>query len=161
MSLLQESKLFIIFITTLLIDWLFLVSVTFFHDFRDRSKDLEEKLDSWLSDEKDWTRALQRIILGDDFVHRLLPEESKVPGYYLSQDVPTYNKCGKDIRWCTINEIEKNKCKWVATEASVLGISPKISCEQASSTFECFRNIKESKTDIMTIDSNYGYLVRK
>lgn len=82
--------------------------------------------------------------------------------------------CGKNIRWCTLNEMETNKCKWIAAEALALGIEPKISCKQTtkidkslipasreSSTFQCFSNIANSHADVMTIDSNYGSLVRK
>ena len=124
---------------------------------------------NWLapSSNDDWTKALRDIVLGDDLVAKPLPKLIQ-HGVYLSEnktasslDLPEYKKCGKDIKWCTISQSEKNKCQWVANAATIFGIAPKISCEQTSSTFECFKSISDSKTDIMTIDSNYGYVVRK
>lgn len=124
---------------------------------------------NWLASDNsdDWTKALRDIIIRDDLTAK--PLTKLIPhGVYLSEnktasslDLPEYRKCGKEIKWCTINEAEKSKCQWVANAAAIFGIAPKISCELTSSTFECFRSISESKTDIMTIDSNYGYVARK
>ena len=71
------------------------------------------------------------------------------------------NTCVEPIRWCTVNEPENRKCKWMAQEALALGIEPNFSCVITNSTFECLRMIAEEKADIITIDSNYGYLARK
>ncbi|TGZ55687.1 Transferrin [Temnothorax longispinosus] len=58
------------------------------------------------------------------------------------------------------DDLETNKCKWVAKAAKALGVAPSISCMKSNSTFQCFRDIQENRTDIMVIDSNYGYLAR-
>lgn len=76
-------------------------------------------------------------------------------------DVENIKTCGKYIRWCTIGDSETNKCKWVAKAAKALGVAPSISCIMSNSTFQCFHDIKENRTDIIVIDSNYGYLARK
>ncbi|XP_033220066.1 transferrin-like [Belonocnema kinseyi] len=135
----------------------------------DSADELAPKLTKWLvsSNSDDWTKALRDIVIRDDLTAKPLPK--LIPhSVYLSEnrtasslDLPEYKKCGKGIHWCTINEAEKSKCQWVANAAAIFGITPKISCEKTSSYFECFRSISEGKTDIMTIDSHYGYVARK
>jgi hypothetical protein len=72
----------------------------------------------------------------------------------------TNENCGRMIRWCTITDMETNKCKWVARAAMALGVAPKISCLKSESTFQCFRDIAENRADIIAIDSNYGHMAR-
>lgn len=86
-------------------------------------------------------------------------------GTYLSTngriiEIDSIETCGKHIRWCTIGDLETNKCKWVAKAAKALGVAPSISCVNSTSTFQCFREIEENRADIITIDSNYGYIAR-
>lgn len=111
-----------------------------------------------------WSESLKRFIEEDSVITNITKPTSLVT--YLAEgrkeirllDVKT---CGNVIRWCTISILETAKCEWIAKEAIALGIEPKISCWQTNSTFECFRDIADNKADIITIDSNYGYLARK
>lgn len=111
--------------------------------------------------ESDWQIALNKIIQEDSRAIDL-PEMSLAT--YLSKgreiDISNIETCGKTIRWCTIGDLETNKCTWVAKAARNLGVEPSISCIRSNSTFECFRDIAEDRADIITIDSNYGYLAR-
>ncbi|XP_011872938.1 PREDICTED: transferrin-like isoform X2 [Vollenhovia emeryi] len=107
-------------------------------------------------------KALSSVIQVDSQVYDIVEKPSI--SSYLSKgrdiDIGNIQTCGKRIRWCTIGDLETNKCKWVAKAAKTLGVAPSISCLKSTSTFQCLRNIEENHTDIMVIDSNYGYLAR-
>ncbi|KAG5334442.1 TRF protein, partial [Acromyrmex charruanus] len=124
---------------------------------------LKGKLLDWLHNPNylEWKRGLSRIIQEDSRAVDLV--KTTIAEYLKGRDIDVENieTCGKTIRWCTINNLETNKCKWVAKTAKVLGVAPSISCIMSNSTFQCFRDIQESRTDIIVIDSNYGYLARK
>ncbi|XP_012525647.1 transferrin [Monomorium pharaonis] len=129
---------------------------------KDIADTLKPKLLSWLKNpEEDWKKALSAIIQEDSWAFEMNRQSVNT---YLSNgritDLDSIQTCGKHIRWCTIGDLETNKCKWVAKAAKALGVSPSISCIKSTSTFQCFRDIEENQTDIMTIDSNYGYLAR-
>lgn len=76
-------------------------------------------------------------------------------------DLKYTQTCDRTIRWCTIGDLETNKCEWVARATLALGIEPRISCVKTNSVFECLRKISKKEADIITIDSNYGYVARK
>lgn len=71
------------------------------------------------------------------------------------------NDCGENVRWCTVNDDEFTKCNWTSAISLSLGFTPKISCVQTRSPFECFEKIVNRDADIISIDSNYGHLARK
>lgn len=123
---------------------------------------LKEKLLHWLDNPNlEWKKSLSRIIQEDSKGVSLV--KTTIATYLKGRDIDIENieTCGKTINWCTINDLETNKCKWVAKTAKTLGVAPSISCIMSNSTFQCFRDIKENRTDIIVIDSNYGYLARK
>ncbi|XP_043276631.1 transferrin-like [Venturia canescens] len=129
-----------------------------------------EGLKDWLSDASDmrapvdWTTVLKTILTSDSkpgffpsplTLRRYLTEGRTV-------NLPKNNPCAKKIRWCTVNQAETNKCNWIAMEAILgLDLAPNIECIMAPSTLECLRNIANNEADIITIDSNYGYIARK
>ncbi|KAL6420546.1 hypothetical protein ACFW04_014876 [Cataglyphis niger] len=132
------------------------------------AKPLKINLMNWLNlsfpfghKENDWQIALNKIIQEDS---RAVDLSEMSLATYLSKgreiDISNIETCGKTIRWCTIGDLETNKCTWVAKAARNLGVEPSISCIRSNSTFECFRDIAEDRADIITIDSNYGYLAR-
>ncbi|XP_029670879.1 transferrin-like isoform X1 [Formica exsecta] len=132
------------------------------------AKPLKNDLLKWLNSsfpfghkENDWEIVLNRIIQEDSRAIDLMEMSLAT---YLSKgreiDISNIETCGKTIRWCTIGDLETNKCTWVAKAARTLGVEPSISCIRSNSTFECFRDIAEDRADIITIDSNYGYLAR-
>ncbi|KAL0133776.1 hypothetical protein PUN28_001030 [Cardiocondyla obscurior] len=132
---------------------------------KDVADTLKPKLLKWLQQQykEDWIVTLSRVIQEDSWAFDIL--EKMTIGTYLNKgrtntDVEAIQTCGKPIRWCTIGDLETNKCKWVATAAKALGVQPSISCLKANSTFQCFRDIQNNLTDIIVIDSNYGYLAR-
>lgn len=119
----------------------------------------------WLSGEtypsESWKRALNKIVKEDHVIFET--EKSSIIDYLSTgreTDVTNIAMCDRDIRWCTINDLETEKCKWMSRAAMALGVEPKISCVQTNSTFQCFREISEQRADIIVIDSNYGYLAR-
>lgn len=135
--------------------------------FREIAKALKIDLWKWLkpslpfgNKENDWEIALNKLIQEDSRAFNLTEMSLAT---YLSKgreiDISS-GTCGKPIRWCTIGDLETNKCRWVAKAARALDVQPNISCIKSNSTFECFRNIAEDRADIITIDSNYGYLAR-
>lgn len=139
-------------------------SKNLFFFFREVATSLKSNLKKWLKSpfrENDWEIALSKIIQEDSWAIDLMETSLAT---YLSKgreiDVSNIETCGKTIRWCTIGDLETNKCTWVAKAARALGVEPSISCIKSNSTFECFRDIAENRTDIITIDSNYGYLAR-
>lgn len=110
----------------------------------------------------EWKEALSMIIQHDS---RALKMPTKMTSAnYLSQgreiDFTKTDICDRTIRWCTIGDLETDKCNWVAKAAIALGVEPRISCVKSSSTFQCFRDIQKKHADIMAIDSNYGHLAR-
>ncbi|XP_018395848.1 PREDICTED: transferrin-like [Cyphomyrmex costatus] len=124
---------------------------------------LKGKLIDWIhkTNLEQWKISLSKIIQEDSWGIDL-PKMSTAT-YLKERDInfENFKTCGKHIRWCTIGDPETNKCKWVAKAAKALGVAPSISCIKSNSTFQCFRDIEENRTDIMVIDSNYGYLARK
>lgn len=136
--------------------------------FREIAKALKIDLWKWLkpsipfgNKENDWEIVLNKIIQEDSRAFNLTEMSLAT---YLSKgreiDISSIETCGKPIRWCTIGDLETNKCRWVAKAARALDVQPNISCIKSNSTFECFRDIAEDRADIITIDSNYGYLAR-
>lgn len=138
---------------------------------RDKADRIMDGLKEWLADKSDlkapvdWTTVLKSIVTSDSkptFYHAPMTLRQ-----YLSQGrtvgIPKhYNPCAKKIRWCTVNEAETHKCNWIAEQAIVgLDSVPKIECHTAASTFECLRSIADYRADIITIDSNYGYIARQ
>ncbi|XP_072758245.1 transferrin-like [Anoplolepis gracilipes] len=130
------------------------------------AQSLKNDLWKWLKSpssykENDWEIALNKIIQGDSWAFNVTEMSLAT---YLSKgreiDISSSETCGETIRWCTIGDLETNKCTWVAKAARALGVEPSISCIKSNSTFECFRDIAEDRADIITIDSNYGYLAR-
>ncbi|XP_046817417.1 transferrin-like [Vespa crabro] len=131
---------------------------------------LTNLLTLWLSGSatyavESWSESLKRFIEENNGVITNITRPTSLVSYLaegrkevILSDVKT---CGNVIRWCTISILERAKCEWIAKEAIALGIEPKISCWQTNSTFECFRDIADNKADIITIDSNYGYIARK
>lgn len=123
-------------------------------------------LKNWLQEPlqqtQTWTIALGDILQRDGKIV-YLHEQPTLKSYLVKGREVDLNErpCGHDIRWCTVNEPERIKCQWVAKEAQLLGIQPRILCELKDSTFDCLLNISKSEADIMTIDSNYGYLARR
>ncbi|XP_018349576.1 PREDICTED: transferrin-like isoform X2 [Trachymyrmex septentrionalis] len=123
---------------------------------------LKQNLLKWLhSPKSDWEKSLSRIIQEDSRGEDL--PKTTIAEYLNTREIDVENikTCGKTIRWCTISDSETNKCNWVAKAAKALGVAPNISCIMSNSTFQCFRAINENQTDIIVIDSNYGYLARK
>jgi len=117
----------------------------------------------WLKNPQgeNWKRSLSQIIQEDSWAFDM--EKTSIASYLSTGrdiDIENIQTCGKHIRWCTIGDLETNKCKWVAKAAKALGVAPSISCINSTSTFQCFRDIEENRTDIIVIDSNYGFLAR-
>ncbi|XP_012287691.1 transferrin-like [Orussus abietinus] len=130
----------------------------------DRAADVLDGLGVWLTDSQayDWTVALKEIVKKNAKVEHM---KKPIPvADYLSRggDLTVPNRsCGKDTRWCTISELENNKCKWVSQAAVLHGIEPRISCVKKNSSLGCFREIQEKRAEIIAIDSNYGSIVRQ
>lgn len=146
--------------------WHLTISWLEFSFFREVIDSLKPKLLRWLKPPQveEWISTLSRIIQEDSWAYDTIPEKTSI-ATYLSKgriiDIESIQTCGKPIRWCTIGDQETNKCKWVAKAAKALGVAPSISCDKSNSTFQCFRDIEGNRTDIIVIDSNYGYLARK
>nr|XP_012214970.1 PREDICTED: transferrin-like [Linepithema humile] len=108
-----------------------------------------------------WKIALNKIIQEDS---RAIDMSEKSIAIYLRQgreiDLENSDSCDRTIRWCTISDLETNKCVWVSKAATALGVSPRISCVKANSTFQCFHEIANDRADIIAIDSNYGMVAR-
>lgn len=151
----------------------FLIFIYNFFSFRERggfspnlAETLRIKLSDWLKPDpqKDsWKMTLSKIIQEDSLAMNMTQRVSLTA--YLSKgrdiDLKNIKTCERTIRWCTIGDMETNKCKWIARAAVTLGIEPRISCVRSKSVFECMRKINEQQADVITIDSNYGYVARK
>lgn len=130
---------------------------------KDIADSLKSNLFTWIKhpEKEQWKLTLRQLIEEDSSAYEL---EKISMASYLSKgrdiDIEDIQTCGKHIRWCTIGDLETNKCKWVAKTAKALGVSPSISCINSNSTFQCLHDIQENRTDIMVIDSNYGFLAR-
>lgn len=136
-----------------------------FFIFRDLSYELSNKLGGWFKSTSDWTEALRKIILGNEKHYDLFPKPLTINSYLENNagplERPKNPVCGKEVKWCTTSELENTKCQWVAKESEALGITPKIVCVKEISTFECLRSINQKRSDLTSIDSNYGYVARK
>lgn len=108
-----------------------------------------------------WKIALSKIIQEDSRAVDIL--ERITVATYLSRgrdiDLGNSDRC-RSIRWCTISDLETNKCVWISKAATAIGVSPRISCVKTKSIFECFHEIANDRADIIAIDSNYGQLAR-
>ncbi|KAJ8667093.1 hypothetical protein QAD02_008755 [Eretmocerus hayati] len=110
-----------------------------------------------------WQEILHELLFAKDtprFHHEFL-----TPVHYLNTgrgaELPRPSPaCGEDIRWCTVSDLEYQKCNWTSAASMVLGIKPPIACVKTQSPFECFDKIAKKEADIISIDSNYGYLAR-
>ncbi|XP_034952143.1 transferrin-like [Chelonus insularis] len=133
---------------------------------KDDATEIISSLKEWIVDpltkSESWKVALSRVIQEDGLIN-YFSEPPSLRSYLITgREVELSEKsCGKSIRWCTINKAEMNKCNWVMKEAELLGIEPKFTCEITNSTFECLQYISKNQSDIMAIDSNYGYLARR
>lgn len=131
----------------------------------DLSYELSNKLGGWFKSTSDWTEALRKIILGNEKHYDLFPKPLTINSYLENNagplERPKNPVCGKEVKWCTTSELENTKCQWVAKESEALGITPKIVCVKEISTFECLRSINQKRSDLTSIDSNYGYVARK
>lgn len=132
--------------------------------------ELTKHLTLWLSGTatfaaETWKESLKRFIEENDGIVTNITRPTSLVSYLIEGrkevKLSEVKTCGNVIRWCTTSILETAKCEWIAKEAIALGIEPKISCWQTNSTFDCFRDIADNKADIITIDSNYGYLARK
>ncbi|EFN77822.1 Transferrin [Harpegnathos saltator] len=126
---------------------------------------LRTKLPNWLRADSSeiWKLTLSKIIQEDSLAINMTEKLSLAA--YLSKgrdiDLAGGQTCDRTIRWCTVGDLDTNKCRWVARAMMALGIEPRISCVQSNTVFECLRKISEQQADIITIDSNYGYVARK
>lgn len=133
---------------------------------REIAIDLSTSLATWLAGTyaDDWTVALNSILRQGESQAIPLAENLSIAGYISKGrevDLPNAQTCKHNpIRWCTINDLETHKCNWIARATKALGIEPSITCKQSASTFQCFRDIANNIADVITIDSNYGYLAR-
>ncbi|KAJ8948396.1 hypothetical protein NQ314_008436 [Rhamnusium bicolor] len=72
-------------------------------------------------------------------------------------------QCSVSIKWCTLNEYEQQKCKWLQQAALNSGLQPVIECSQSNDTdtLSCLNDIRNGKADIAFTDVNYGYIALK
>lgn len=135
--------------------------------FSDVASPLLDDLKTWLpmdarTPSDAWLIALNKI-LQEDTKSIYFSEPISLRNYLVSGrevDLPK-SSCGDEIRWCTLDQAETNKCNWTSKEAALLGIEPRISCIEKNSTVDCLRDIHDNKSDIITIDSNHGHLARQ
>lgn len=134
--------------------------------FRELADTLKRKLSDWLSQDPskaEWKRDFSRVIEEEGVAIDTI--ENSLPAYLTKGreiDFKDTQTCNRTIRWCTIGDLDTSKCKWVARAMAALGIEPSITCVKTNSVFECLRKISvEQQADIITIDSNYGYVARK
>ncbi|XP_001600442.2 transferrin-like [Nasonia vitripennis] len=87
------------------------------------------------------------------------------PAHYLSRAMETVElptpKCDRKLRFCTIGDMETNKCNWTSAATRILGIAPEVNCVKSDNVFQCFEKLSNKEADIISIDSNYGHLARK
>ncbi|XP_044735615.1 transferrin-like isoform X2 [Chrysoperla carnea] len=74
---------------------------------------------------------------------------------------PSEDKCKRNLKWCTVTTEEQDKCEWLSKSMISTGIRPEITCQLGANTIDCFKLISKGRADIISIDSNYGYIARK
>lgn len=65
------------------------------------------------------------------------------------------------MKWCTINDLDYEKCSWLSVAMELQGVKPRINCIEEKSVTSCLEKIKEDEADVMVLDSHYGFMARK
>ncbi|CAH1116217.1 unnamed protein product [Phaedon cochleariae] len=75
-------------------------------------------------------------------------------------DVTDNIQCNTTVKWCTMNENEQQKCRWLRQATLNAGLQPVIECVQTSenNTISCLSTIQSEEADIVFTDVNYGYI---
>lgn len=73
----------------------------------------------------------------------------------------TRQACRGSVKWCTISGIETRKCEWLRAAVQTHGIQPSLDCVTASNEWECWANIRDGIANVVTVDTEYGYITRR
>lgn len=64
------------------------------------------------------------------------------------------------MNWCTISDMEQEKCNWFKQASLNQGLHPIIECHQTQNKLDCLKSIQNKEADIVTIE-DYGYIALK
>ncbi|XP_054262165.1 transferrin-like isoform X2 [Macrosteles quadrilineatus] len=129
---------------------------------RDIAMLLQPLLLSWLSPSVEardpWQQALSALIIETD--HNINSVTSLLSNF-VRQGGETRQACRGSVKWCTISGIETRKCEWLRAAVQTHGIQPSLDCVTASNEWECWANIRDGIANVVTVDTEYGYITRR
>ncbi|GAB0090184.1 Transferrin [Sergentomyia squamirostris] len=111
-----------------------------------------------------WKDAIKSIITAESaIVHR--PQSlQRLRDYARTiREIPIdFNFCNTRATWCTTSTDEYEKCRVVSAGGLTAGVLPTIECrEPRPNVVACLNDIASKGSDMMGIDSNYGFLARQ
>ncbi|XP_031337802.1 transferrin-like isoform X2 [Photinus pyralis] len=112
------------------------------------------------------TKNIQPILFPTDQEYNKIQIVAEAPTLleYIAKyrEIPsTEEKCGENIRWCTVSNAEQQKCEWLAQASANVAIQPTIKCIQSPTPFACLEDIKIGGVDVVASDAHLGYIARK
>uniref|UniRef100_A0A1B6HWX7 Transferrin n=1 Tax=Homalodisca liturata TaxID=320908 RepID=A0A1B6HWX7_9HEMI len=130
---------------------------------RDIANTLQPLLLSWLVNQPidlpAWQEALWDLMMEPD--HIISSVSSLLSNFVRQIGGETRQACSGSVKWCTVEKTEKQKCEWLKAAVQTHGIQPSIDCVEAKSNFECWGHVRDGIANIVTVDTEYGYIVRK
>jgi len=73
----------------------------------------------------------------------------------------TRQACQGSVKWCTSSTVETRKCEWLRAAVQTHGLQPPLDCVPASSEWECWANVRDGIANVVTVDTEYGYIARR
>ncbi|KAG7298564.1 hypothetical protein JYU34_018203 [Plutella xylostella] len=112
-----------------------------------------------------WQAILFDELVGGPAARAVFDADMPTPANYTSVrgvgDYDATTSCMPARRWCSTSDHEYTKCLWTRRAAYTLGLEPVITCQQRHNVFQCLEDIRDSKADFISVDSNYGYIARQ
>ncbi|XP_063707817.1 transferrin-like [Culicoides brevitarsis] len=131
---------------------------------KNKSIELKTLLTNWASGRQEWQIAVTEILT--NYGNHLLVDttiQTARNSIVNARNLPEPAQiCDKSINWCTHSDDEQEKCKIARAGGITSGSYPQIECKQeaTNTVINCLNEISKGNSDIMSIDSNYGFIAR-
>ncbi|XP_014250450.1 transferrin isoform X4 [Cimex lectularius] len=134
----------------------------------DVASELQPKVLSWLSPEgkssaDKWQSTLRDAVLGG--TKTFIQKEVKPVGQFIDRGVVDRSddspQCQEALRWCTVSDLENDKCTWLKYAGDTHGIKPAIDCVKAPNLLTCLEFISKGKADAVSINTDLGFIARQ
>lgn len=136
---------------------------------RGKSFILRSLILQWLSKDSsgrgNWEEVFRSIIEGPDFVFQTIPGPKTLLSYVEEgRKVPLGwdDDLHRNVKMCVPDQkYALEKCNWLKQSVITHGIEPELSCQKADNVTQCFEFVQNKSSDIVNVDTEYGFLGRK